>query len=74
MSKKILAQIEVTAKLGQTKLKYRACGFGDGGLYAGQPNELQRGVMKRLAALGYMVRIGCQEDQFVDMFLEVDWS
>jgi len=71
---KILQQVEVTAKLGQTKLKYRACGFGDGHLYGGQPNELQRDVMKRLTALGYRTRIGVQELQFVDIYLEVDWS
>jgi hypothetical protein len=71
---KILKMVEVTAKLGQTKMKYRHCGFGDGSLYSGQPNSLQSEIMKRLTALGYRARIGVQELQFVDVYLEIDWS
>jgi hypothetical protein len=72
----ILAEVRKQAEAGKTSLKTYSCGFGAGGLYTDESKfpELQREVLKRLRALGYVAGVRVEERQFVDLWLHVSWE
>lgn len=70
---KIIERAHERAKDGKSTLKYRDDDFGSSKLYAGKPSEVQNAIMSKLRDLGYEVKIGSEERQFVDIYLEVNW-
>lgn len=71
--KKVIELASENAKKGEATLKYRGDDFGSSKLYAGKPSEVQKAIMDELKDLGYEIRIGSEENQFVDIYLEVKW-
>lgn len=62
------------AKKGETKIEYRNFAFGSGHLYSGAPTEPQAKVISMLKDAGYKAEIYCEEGNFVDIWLEINWS
>jgi hypothetical protein len=71
----ILAGVKKAAGEGRYEYKTREFGFGDGSCYTSEDKypPLCKAIIQELRQLGYKVRIGIQESQFVDIWLEVSW-
>lgn len=71
----ILKIVEGAAVKGQSSIKVRSFGFGDGNLYHGEKyaSTTQQEVIKSLRSLGYIVGIKAEEKQFVDIYLDISW-
>ena len=69
----ILSLIEKEAKQKKRNLRTWECGFGEGHLYGGHPNETQKAILEKLKELGFSVKISSECGQFVNVFLEVTW-
>lgn len=64
------------AAIGEYKAITRDYGFGSGSCYTKEDKYPERCklIIKELRAKGYKCSVKCKEMQFVDMWLEIDWS
>lgn len=71
----ILSGIEEAARTGATVYVTREYGFGDGSCYTTEDRypTLCKAILKQLRDLGYVAIVKSKTNQFVDIYLEIEW-
>lgn len=70
----ILESVEKKAKEGEFQIRIHKHGYGDIGYYGDGLTKSQKDVVSMLRNLGYKAEMVVEENQFVNIYLMIEWG